>query len=217
MNTGCFQELFLTHIELIPEVTGYLTWYEYFPWKLTCSDFNQKVLHPYIKYAQCNYKIRDGKYVTRQEAEKILDMTRRCYGTELIELAILANLERLQTIPVVEFHKLENFLKTLQTDHEIVKAIEWSRFATFKSRTYQYLDETVAYCDNLSDITVNYTNEYQTRLVTGNFLELDSQARYLVYRTRLPIQYAHIFARHLFLARARTKIDLWVESNLSAT
>ena len=64
----------------------------------------------------------------------------------------------------------------------------------------------------MSVFNVKYTSDFNSYLVSGEFLELDSQLKYLVHRTGLPIRYAHILARHVVTARLRVRTEKWVLS-----
>ena len=198
---------------LIPEISKYLRWYEHLIWRYVNSFFSEAVAHPYIYYARKYYNIRDGYTISHEEAGRILRMTQEQFGTELVETAILSNLPLLQTVPVLDYYKLQKSLSDLTIDREIVRAINASRFYMYATRMSHYLDDNPCCYKNIEEIATINSHEYETILLSGIFLKNDSQIKYLVYRTNLPIEYGHILARRVILSRCRTQIDLMMNPN----
>ena len=193
---------------LIPDISKYLPWYEHFSWRYVNQYFLGAVAHPYIHQAKRYYRLRDGMHIGDKEAERLLQTTQNDLKTELLETAILSNLQVLTEMPPMDYYNLQSSLHKLDKDREIVRAINASRFSMYQARESPFLGETAVSINDIKDIVATNSHDYDTRILSGLFLTGDVQLRYLVERTNLPISYAHILARHVMVSRRRTQVDL---------
>ncbi len=108
MNNNFTTILYHGHIPTI--LTDYLKWYEILPLILVNVDTKKNIHHPFIRQARRHYKIKDGANLSLKQAEKILVKTRENLGSELVETAILENLDGLSCFNNIKFNQIEYYL-----------------------------------------------------------------------------------------------------------
>lgn len=196
-------------------ISTYLKWHDIMPLILLCHNTNTTVTHPYIRSAIKYYKVRDGIKMTKLEAGELLTKSRVNLGSELVETAILENIEILNTIKNIPFNRLNNVLNNklfnsndiYQADDEINQALIMSRINLYQAKTNQLVFPDFKIL-SLEDSVITYEQAYNCNILNGNILEKDTQIKLLVYRTNMPLSYSYIFMRRFLLQRTRTHFEI---------
>ena len=196
-------------------ISSYLKWYDIMPLMLVCHNTSTVVTHPYIRSVIKYYRVRDGIKMTNLEAGKLLTKTRGNLGSELVETAILENIDILNTLNDIPFDTINNVLNNklfssneiYQADDEINQALIMSRTNLYQAKTNQLGIPNFKIL-SLEDSVVTYEQAYSTNILNGNILDKDTQIKLLVYRTNMPLSYSYIFMRRFLLQRTRTHFEI---------
>ena len=193
-------------------VTNHLNWYDILSMILITKSISQFVDHPYIRYAMKYYKMKDGIQLTRIQANVMLTKIRSKWNCELVETAILANMESLKYCMVIPYDMIESsinnsyddyFLRSM--DNEIAKSIELSRASLYNSCYNGNNDNKII---TFTESIFTYEHAYKTTGLTGTVLLNDSQINQIVMRTNMPHTYSYIFLRRMVHQRNRYRNEI---------
>lgn len=197
-------------------LTPFLKWYEILPLLLLTKNISNHIHHPFIKNAIKYYKNKDGIKLTTVEAYKLLEVTRKYQGSELIETVILENYNILNRLSNMDLDTSVQIINSglgiidinnevyKNVDYDIKKAIEYSRCTMYQ----HYLKMKNSYeafkSLELSNIMYNYEHEYIINTSTGKIATYDTQINVMVNKTNMPINYIYFFVFTFIKQRLKT-------------
>ena len=204
---------FINNSYLAPIISEYLRWYEIMPILLINRTFNKKVEHPFVVTAIKYYRKVDGLKLTKVQARNILKKTRENIGTELVETAILENIDILKKCPLLEFDEITKILnnsyendKLARVDKEITDAIILSRCSLHK---LQELDNNNPVKSiKLHELIYTYKHVYKSNVQSGRVINDDSQVSLVVNKTNMPVNYQYIFLYRFLQQRQRREVEM---------